>query len=323
MLSRLIRAVAEVAVARVPDPMMGSKGRRGRRPPHRGDRGAAGPRPHCPARKSRDFKVLAERCWFRDEALPRNPWVAEGSQGGAPGAARLGGGIRRVTCGLSILSAQQHALVDRRDGQPVPARGRGDRRGAAGRACLPARRSSLPPPGHDGLRRGQVRVPRRGASRIPISSRSRGSAPGLHTWAGRLSCREDLARALVVAAVREVFDRKTGLLLAGADGIAVTGENRRPRGRPAVRGVAPGHVRCVPARPWPVAARRPAEPLGALDHPAIPAAPVRLRLLGGHALPPASRPAVPTDRVRPRRVGHDPASAGGRARRHDGDDAAD
>ena len=44
--------------------------------------------------------------------------------------------------------------------------------------------------------------------------------PGAAEWAGRLSCREDLARALVVAAVREVFE-ETGLLLAGADGIAV------------------------------------------------------------------------------------------------------
>ena len=47
--------------------------------------------------------------------------------------------------------------------------------------------------------------------------------PGPGFWADRLGCAEDLARALVVAAVREVFE-ETGLLLAGPDETAVTGD---------------------------------------------------------------------------------------------------
>jgi 8-oxo-dGTP pyrophosphatase MutT (NUDIX family) len=47
-----------------------------------------------------------------------------------------------------------------------------------------------------------------------------GPDPGY--WAGRFRCRAELARALVVAAVREVFE-ETGVLLAGADGTVVAG----------------------------------------------------------------------------------------------------
>jgi 8-oxo-dGTP pyrophosphatase MutT (NUDIX family) len=56
--------------------------------------------------------------------------------------------------------------------------------------------------------------------------------PGPRTWAQRLSCPEDLARALVVAAVREVFE-ETGLLLAGTDTMAAavgTGDGEPPGG---------------------------------------------------------------------------------------------
>ena len=46
--------------------------------------------------------------------------------------------------------------------------------------------------------------------------------PGAGFWAGRLGCPEDLARALVVAAARELFE-ETGLLLAGPDQATVVG----------------------------------------------------------------------------------------------------
>jgi len=49
------------------------------------------------------------------------------------------------------------------------------------------------------------------------------AGPGPPWWAERLSCAEGLAGALVVAAVREVFE-ETGLLLAGPDETTVIGE---------------------------------------------------------------------------------------------------
>jgi 8-oxo-dGTP pyrophosphatase MutT (NUDIX family) len=66
--------------------------------------------------------------------------------------------------------------------------------------------------------------------------------PGPRTWALRLSCREDLARALVVAAVREVFE-ETGLLLAGANGVAATVEisDGETGGLPADRRAVESH----------------------------------------------------------------------------------
>ena len=47
--------------------------------------------------------------------------------------------------------------------------------------------------------------------------------PRPRSWAQRLLCQERLARALVVAAVREVFE-ETGILLAGPDDTTVIGE---------------------------------------------------------------------------------------------------
>jgi 8-oxo-dGTP pyrophosphatase MutT (NUDIX family) len=120
-----------------------------------------------------------------------------------------------------MLSAQQMALVDRWDGQAVPARDAATvavlRDGPAGRETFLLRRRATM-----AFAAGKYVFP--GGSvqdsdfdPVPWA----GPEPGM--WAGWLSCREDLAGALVVAAVREVFE-ETGLLLAGADGMAVTGE---------------------------------------------------------------------------------------------------
>jgi 8-oxo-dGTP pyrophosphatase MutT (NUDIX family) len=126
-----------------------------------------------------------------------------------------------VTNGLSMLSAQQLALVDRWDGQPVPARDAATvavlRDGPAGRETFLLRRRSTM-----SFAAGKYVFPGGGVQDSDFDPVP-WIGPGPPTWAQRLSCREDLARALVVAAVREVFE-ETGLLLAGADGLAVTGE---------------------------------------------------------------------------------------------------
>ena len=126
--------------------------------------------------------------------------------------------------GLSLLSAQQHALVDRWDGQPVPARDAATvavlRDGPAGRETfLLHRRATM------AFAAGKYVFPG-GSVQDSDFEPVPWIGPRPRTWAQRLSCREDLARALVVAAVREVFE-ETGLLLAGADGahgMTVTGE---------------------------------------------------------------------------------------------------
>ena len=134
--------------------------------------------------------------------------------------ARLGDGVV-VIRGLSLLSAQQHALVDRWDGQPVPARDAATvavlRDAAAGRETFLLRRRATM-----AFAAGKYVFPG-GSVQDSDFDPVPWIGPGPRTWAQRLSCREDLARALVVAAVREMFE-ETGLLLAGADGGAVTGE---------------------------------------------------------------------------------------------------
>jgi 8-oxo-dGTP pyrophosphatase MutT (NUDIX family) len=126
-----------------------------------------------------------------------------------------------VTRGLSVLSAQHLALVDRWDGQPVPARDAATvavlRDGPAGRETFLLRRRPTM-----AFAAGKYVFPGGGVQDSDFEPVP-WIGPGPRAWAERLSCREDLARALVVAAVREVFE-ETGLLLAGADGIAVTGE---------------------------------------------------------------------------------------------------
>jgi 8-oxo-dGTP pyrophosphatase MutT (NUDIX family) len=126
-----------------------------------------------------------------------------------------------VARGLSLLSAQQIALVDRWDGQPVPARDAATvvvlRDGAAGRETFLLRRRATM-----AFAAGKYVFPG-GSVQDSDFEPVPWIGPGPGAWARRLSCREDLARALVVAAVREMFE-ETGLLLAGADGIAVTGE---------------------------------------------------------------------------------------------------
>jgi 8-oxo-dGTP pyrophosphatase MutT (NUDIX family) len=117
-----------------------------------------------------------------------------------------------VTNGLSLLSAQQLALVDRWDGQPVPARDAATvavlRDGPAGRETFLLRRRATMSFGAGTYVFPGGSVQDSDFEPVPWLG------PGPRTWARRLSCPEDLARALVVAAVREVFE-ETGLLLAG------------------------------------------------------------------------------------------------------------
>jgi 8-oxo-dGTP pyrophosphatase MutT (NUDIX family) len=126
-----------------------------------------------------------------------------------------------VTRGLSLLSAQQLALVDGWDGQAVPARDAATvavlRDGSAGRETFLLRRRATM-----AFAAGTYVFPGGGVQDSDFEPVP-WTGPGSRTWALRLSCREDLARALVVAAVREVFE-ETGLLLAGADGTAATVE---------------------------------------------------------------------------------------------------
>ena len=126
-----------------------------------------------------------------------------------------------MTRGLRSLSAQQIALVDGWDGQAVPARAAATvavlRDGPAGRETFLLRRRATM-----AFAAGTHVFPGGGVQDSDFEPVP-WIGPGPRTWAQRLSCREDLARALVVAAVREVFE-ETGLLLAGADGVAVTGE---------------------------------------------------------------------------------------------------
>jgi 8-oxo-dGTP pyrophosphatase MutT (NUDIX family) len=126
-----------------------------------------------------------------------------------------------VTRGLSLLSAQQLALVDGWDGQAVPARDAATvavlRDGSAGRETFLLRRRATM-----AFAAGKYVFPGGGVQDSDFEPVP-WIGPGPRTWALRLSCREDLARALVVAAVREVFE-ETGLLLAGADGVTATVE---------------------------------------------------------------------------------------------------
>jgi 8-oxo-dGTP pyrophosphatase MutT (NUDIX family) len=120
-----------------------------------------------------------------------------------------------------MLSAQQLALVDRWDGQPVPARDAATvavlRDGHAGRETFLLRRRATM-----AFAAGKYVFPG-GTVQDSDFEPVPWIGPGPRTWAQRLSCREDLARALVVAAVRETFE-ETGLLLAGADGVTATVE---------------------------------------------------------------------------------------------------
>jgi 8-oxo-dGTP pyrophosphatase MutT (NUDIX family) len=126
-----------------------------------------------------------------------------------------------VMRGLSMLSAQQLALVNRWDGQPVPARDAATvvvlRDGPGGRETFLLRRRATM-----AFAAGKYVFPGGGVQDSDFEPVP-WIGPGPALWSEWLSCREDLARALVVAAIREVFE-ETGLLLAGADGIAVTGE---------------------------------------------------------------------------------------------------
>jgi 8-oxo-dGTP pyrophosphatase MutT (NUDIX family) len=120
-----------------------------------------------------------------------------------------------------MMSAQQLALVDRWDGQAVPARDAATvavlRDGPAGRETFLLRRRATM-----AFAAGKYVFPG-GSVQDSDFDPVPWVGPGPRMWAERLSCREDLARALVVAAVREVFE-ETGLLLAGADGMAMTGD---------------------------------------------------------------------------------------------------
>jgi 8-oxo-dGTP pyrophosphatase MutT (NUDIX family) len=123
-----------------------------------------------------------------------------------------------VMPGLSMLSAQQLALVDRWDGQPVPARDAATvvvlRDGPAGRETFLLRRRATM-----AFAAGTYVFPGGGVQDSDFEPVP-WIGPGPRTWSEWLSCREDLAGALVVAAIREMFE-ETGLLLAGADGVAV------------------------------------------------------------------------------------------------------
>jgi len=122
-----------------------------------------------------------------------------------------------------MLSAQQLALADRWDGQPVQARDAATvvvlRDGPAGRETFLLRRRATM-----AFAAGKYVFPG-GSVQDSDFEPVPWIGPGPETWSEWLSCREDLAGALVVAAIREMFE-ETGLLLAGADGVAVTGETR-------------------------------------------------------------------------------------------------
>ena len=192
--------VAEVAVVGVPDPMMDSKVG-AVVVPRAGETVEPLDLVRIAREEPADFKV-PQYMLFRTEALPRNP-------GGKVDKAALrarpdwGDGVV-VTNGLSLLSAQQLALVDRWDGpagrETFLLRRRATMAFAAGKYVFPG---------------GSVQD----SDFEPVPW----IGPGPRTWAQRLSCRENLARALVVAAVRELFE-ETGLLLAGADGMTATVE---------------------------------------------------------------------------------------------------
>jgi 8-oxo-dGTP pyrophosphatase MutT (NUDIX family) len=121
----------------------------------------------------------------------------------------------------SVLSPRQMALLDGWDGRVVPARDAATvvllRDGPAGRETFLIRRRPTM-----AFAAGMYVFPGGGVQDSDFDPVP-WIGPGPKAWAERLSCQEDLARALVVAAVREVFE-ETGLLLAGADGIAVTAE---------------------------------------------------------------------------------------------------
>jgi 8-oxo-dGTP pyrophosphatase MutT (NUDIX family) len=122
---------------------------------------------------------------------------------------------------LRVPSPQQMALLDGWDGRAVPARDASTvvvlRDGPAGRETFLIRRRSTM-----AFAAGKYVFPGGGVQGSDFDP-APWIGPEPRVWAERLSCREDLARALVVAAVREVFE-ETGLLLAGADGLAVTGQ---------------------------------------------------------------------------------------------------
>ena len=149
------QGVAEVAVVGVPDPMMGSK-----------VGAVVVPAPGRPwsrwtssASPARNLRTSRSRstCWF----APRRCRAIRAARSTRRRSGRGQAGGRH--CGDTRTEHPVGAAA--RAGGPLgrpagPGAGRGDRRGAAGRACRP-RDVPPPPPGHDGLRRGQVRVPRR------------------------------------------------------------------------------------------------------------------------------------------------------------------
>jgi 8-oxo-dGTP pyrophosphatase MutT (NUDIX family) len=121
----------------------------------------------------------------------------------------------------SVLSPQQTALLDGWDGRTVPARDAATvvvlRDRPAGRETFLIRRRPTM-----AFAAGMYVFPGGGVQASDFDPVPWiGPEPAM--WAERLSCQEDLARALVVAAVRELFE-ETGLLLAGPDARAVTGE---------------------------------------------------------------------------------------------------
>lgn len=126
---------------------------------------------------------------------------------------------------MRTLSPQQEALLNRWDGKAVPPRDAATvailRDGPRGRETFLIRRRATM-----AFAAGMYVFPGGGIqpsdfAQVPWIG------PDSRTWAERLSCPEGLARALVVGAVREVFE-ETGLLLASQDqdqdGTVVLGE---------------------------------------------------------------------------------------------------
>lgn len=113
---------------------------------------------------------------------------------------------------MRVLSPQHAARLERWDGTVVPPQDAATvvvlRDGPAGRETfLLRRRATMTFAG------GKYVFPGGGVQDSDFAP-APWIGPGSRSWAERLHCREDLARALVVAAVREVFE-ETGLLLAG------------------------------------------------------------------------------------------------------------
>ncbi|MFI5429234.1 NUDIX hydrolase [Aeromicrobium sp. UC242_57] len=112
--------------------------------------------------------------------------------------------------------------------------------------------------------------------------------PGPDEWAKRFGCDAELARGLVVAAVRETFE-ETGILLAGPDGDTVVSDTTGAEMEAARVALDAGEagVRRLPGPAGARAAGRLAGRLGSLDHAGVRAAPLRHQVLRRSA---ASRP---------------------------------